>query len=486
MSNNIMQELATTAFGELVAESLSPITQVNARYGLLTNVLTVTDSNSSGSNSVVDDKFNCETGVASDGLATILTLRQLTTRAGQGAAARFSTIYDAQVVDSFQAGGLITAENSFTFGYIGLDFGIVTVRDAQDELQELTLTAAGGAESVTITIDDTPHIVALSGLGTVQEDAFEIAGALNMVVPNYNFSSNDDKVIAQSVLPGAQGLFDYSSAGASTGTWEQLTEGAAGTTGFIPQASWNFDTRLKGSVNQVLVPQFSNSYEVQLNDSVDFFIKDKDTKKYILVHREKHPNTNTLPNVSEATFRVGWLVQNTGNTTNLTIQGSYAAAFIEGRIYYDSPARADSSNQNITATAGQISVVILRNRLSFGGKVNRAEILPLAIKASSQTSKFAFFKLLLNPIFATPVTFQYVDEDNSLAEISKQAVVITGGRELGTVTVEAGAPGEQEFNQTMNRTTALFPGSALVLVAEIPSTGGTADCQASITWQEDL
>lgn len=486
MSNNIMQELQTGAFGELAQESLSPITQVSARYGLLTNVLTVTDSAASGSNSVVDDKFNCETGAASDGLATILTLRQLTTRAGQGAVARFSTIYSDPVVDNTQASGLTTAENSFVFAYVGVNFGIVASRGGKGELQELTLTAAGGSESATVTIDGTPYVVALSGIGTVQGDAFEISESLNAQVPNYNFSSNDDQVIAISVLPGAQGSFAYSSAGSSVGAWVQLTAGAATVPEFIPQADWNFDTRLAGTVNEILVPQFANSYKIQLNGSVDFFIEDKDTRKYVLVHRIKYTNTDTESNVSENTFRVGWAVRNAGNTSNVTIQGSYAACFIEGSIYYDSPAEGTSSNQNVVAASGQISVIILRNRLVFGGKLNRAEVLPLEITASSQTSKFAFFKLLLNPTFATPVVFEYFNEASSLVEISKQAIVVTGGQELGTITVEVGATGIIVLNQTMNRVTALFPGATFALVAEIPSGGGTADCQGSITWQPDL
>ena len=74
MSNNVTQELSTTAFGELKVESMTPITQVSAQYGLLTNVLTVTDSAVSGTTSIVDNKFTCDSGVASDGLASIVTL----------------------------------------------------------------------------------------------------------------------------------------------------------------------------------------------------------------------------------------------------------------------------------------------------------------------------------------------------------------------------------------------------------------------------
>ncbi len=486
MSNNAVNEPSTTAFGDIVAAQLSPVTQINAKYGLLTNVLTVTDDAISGTNSVVDNKFTCESGVSVLGLASILTLRQVASRAGQGVLARFSAAFNAPVADCTQASGLITAETAFTFAYAGTNFGILTVRDGIDELQELTLTVAAGAENATVTINAIPYVVALSGGGTVEIDAYEIQLELNSVVPNYSFTSNGAQVVAQAVIPATQGVFAYSSAGSSLGSWFQLSAGDAGTTDFIPQSAWNQDTRLTGDANSILDQQDMNYYKIQLDGSVDFSVKDKDSKKYVLVHRIPYINTNNLSNPAESTFRVGWLVRNTGNNSNVTIQGSYAASFIEGKIFYDTAPQGKSNNQTITAGAPSSTVIILRNRISFGNKVNRAEALPLVAGASSQTSKFAFFRLLLNPTFLSPVNFEYLSKSSSLVEFSLDSVQVTGGLEIGSVTVEAGAPAQLEFNTTLNRTTSVFPGSTIAVVVEIPSGGGGADCQANLTFQEDL
>ena len=48
MSNNATQLLNTTAFGDLKAEQMTPITQISAEYGLLSQVLTVVDAGASG------------------------------------------------------------------------------------------------------------------------------------------------------------------------------------------------------------------------------------------------------------------------------------------------------------------------------------------------------------------------------------------------------------------------------------------------------
>ena len=480
-------KLSKTAFNELQVVNPQPITQITAQYGLLQNVLTVTDDLISGTNSVIDNKFTCQTGVSAVGLASILTLRQVASRAGQGILARFTAIFDTGIANANQAAGLITAENLFTFGFIGTAFGILFARDGLDELQELTLTVdASGAETATVTIDGVPFNVSLTGSGSLSDDAFEISESLNAQVPNHNFSSNGATVICQAIIPGAMGAYAYSSTGVSAGAWVQIVAGADATIDFIPQASWNVDTRLAGDANSILNPLFNNAYQIQLNGSADFFVEDRETRQQILVHRVMFTNADTLSNVSNSTFRLGWLARNVGNTTDVTVQGGYAASFIEGAIYYDTVPRGDSNTQAIPASPStQTSVLILRNRLSFGDKVNRAEVLPYLINGSTESNKFASFKLILEPTFSSPVNFSYIDKTSSLVEISKDAVIVTGGLEIGSIIVEAGTPQQITFNTTTKTTTAVYPGSIIAVVCTLQS-GGAADCTASVTWQEDL
>jgi len=484
----VTQPSLKTAFGEEKVESNSPVTQISAQNGLLQNVLATTDDLASGTNSVVNKKFTCQTGTDANGLATILSLRQISSRAGQGLLADFSVVFGAGVVDSTQVAGLITSENNFSFALVGTSFGILSIRDGLDELQELTLTvAASGAETATVTIDGTPFNVSLTGAGSLSDDAFEISEDLNANVVNYNFSSNGATVIAQSALSGPQGTFDYSSTGVSEGTFSQIEEGTSGIPAFIPQASWNFDTRLEGDVNTVLDPFSYNNYQIQLNSAVDFFIEDRETKKQVLVHRIPFVNSGTDNNPANSTFRVGWAANNSGNTSNVTIQGDRASIFNEGVIYYDNTPRSDSNSQTIPAGSSiQTSVLILRNRISFSNALNRAEVLPYVVSASTESNKFASFRLILNPSFSSPVNFSYIDKVNSLVEVSKDAVVVTGGREIGSVIVEAGNPQTMSFNEnTITTTTSIFPGDVIAIVATLQAGGG-ADCQASITFREDL
>lgn len=484
-----MQELQTTAFGELAVAQPTPITQISAQYGLLDNVLTVLDDASSGSVSTDDEKYTCETGTASDGLASILTLRQLAYRAGQGAEARFTALFTAGVVDCNQAAGLITAENILAFGYVGTEFGIIYARDGHDELQELTLILPGtAAEVVTVTVDAIEYTVTLSGVGTTDGDAYDIAVSLSAQVPNYTFTSNNNQVVAQAVISQPQGIFVYNAPGASLGSWSQLVAGAAGETTFIPQSLWNESTRMDGEGVEVLDPTMGNVYQIKFQylgfGAINFYVEDSGSGDFVLVHRIKFANTSTSTSMNNPTFRIGWLVRNVGNTTNITTGGGSAGAFIEGRIFRDNPPRSNSNNQLSVGTS-LTNIFSLRNRSTFDDKVNRAEIFPLLITASTQSTKFAFFRLIANATFSAPVTWGYENKAGSIAETALDSVGVSGGREVGTITVVKESPGEVRFNITLDTNTFILPGSWMTIAAEIP-IGAANDCQASLTWQEDL
>jgi hypothetical protein len=488
MSDVPEQILNTTAFGDLKAEAMTPITQISAEYGLLGQVLTVTDSAASGTNTVVDNKFTCQTGVASTGLASILTLRQLSYKPGQGAMARFTSIFSAGVADSLQAAGLITAENSFVFAFAGTAFGILHAHNGESESQELTITTpAAGAENATVTIDGTGFTVPLTA-GTVQHNALEISDSLNAQVTNFTFTSNDDQVVAQSLLPGPQGSYAFTSATA-VAAWVQVTAGVDNTINFIPQAAWNIDARLTGSVQEALDPTKGNVYQIQYQylgfGAIKFFVEDSDSGDFILVHVIEFANTDTIPSVSNPSFRIGWLVNNVGNTTNLTVSGGSASGFIEGLLRRSTPPRAEDNEQLAVGTT-LTNIITFRNRITFGNKVNRVEIIPLLASVSTQTNKAAFFEIRADPVFSgVDLDFAYIDKENSVMEIATDAATVTGGRLLGAATVVAGSSEQLKFNERDEQTFAALPGQTFSIAARV-SSGAAADMQATGTWTEDI
>lgn len=487
MSENVTKEYQNTAFGEISNGELTPISQISAAYGIFSNILTVTDEGSSGTTTTADDMYTCQTGTAADGLSSITSFRQLKIRQGQGGGARVTAIFTAGIADSQQAAGLITAENSFVFGFIGTSFGIIHAFDGEAENQELTVTTpAAGAETATVTIDGDAHVVPITA-GTVQHNAFEIAEGLNAIpVPNYIVTSNDDQVLVQALISGPQSSFSFSSTGAAVATWSQITAGVDVTINFIPQASWSEDTRLNGDTQDVLDPTKGNLYQIQSCmgfGGFDFSLEDSKSGNLILVHRIQYANQNTTPASSNPTYRVGWLSRNLGNTSNVTVQGDSAAIYIEGRIERAAQPLSDEHNQ-LAVGLVQTNVIAFRNRASFAGKINRIEVFPNLFTAATEANKAAVFQLIINPVFAGDEDWSYFDKATSITEIMTDALPLVSGTVVGSAVVSAGTSFPIRFNVTREQVTAFGPTLSLALVANITS-GAAGDMFGSATWIED-
>jgi len=473
------QTTPLTASGEVRNAQVTPLTQITAQYGLGENIFTVVDSGSSGSVSSNNSLFICQTGTAADGLATILTLRELTFRAGQGILARFTAEFTSGVANSQQAAGLINAENSFTFGFANDQFGILYASDGEVEYQELTVTTpAAGSENATITVDGIGYTVPLTS-GTASHNAIEIAGSLNTQVPNYRFSANNAEVTALAVVSGPQGSFAFTSATA-VASWVQVNAGANVTVDFIPQANWNIDTLSDFNLD----PTTLNAFEIEFTYSGCRFSIIDNEGDIRDVHYISSVNVSATPIVTTPSFRCGWIARNLGNTSDLTVSGASASGFVEGEKRFDSGIRAEDS-----AALGiglvNTSLLCIRNRIEFGDRINRAELLPRFISVSTDSNKASFFRLILNPTFSSDVVFSYIDEENSIAEFSEDNVTITGGRLVGSVTASSGASVTVSFNDEPNTDTFVAPGDILCLSGRV-SSGGAADMDVSISWQEDV
>ena len=484
-----MQEvLGKTAYGEIRAEVSTPIVQITAQYGLLDKVLVAIDDAASGSATEDSSNFTCQTGTAADGLATISSLRQLAAKAGQGSISKISAVFTAGVADSLQLAGLITAENTFAFGYVGASFGIIHGHSGHSETQELTLTtSASGGENATVTVNGTGYTVPLTA-GTVQHNAAEVASSLNTQVNNITFTSNDDQVVAQSLLPEPLGAFAFSSATA-VGAWVQITLGVDIVFDFIAQSSWNVDNRLTGTMQEILNPTKGNVYQIQFQSlgygAIKFYVEDSVSGDFVLVHVIEYANTETDTSVTNPTFRIGWVARNTGNTSNITVYGAAASGFVEGVLKSSTPPRA-AINEQTAVGATLTNIIALRNRTTFGGAVNRVEIVPLLATLSTQTNKSAFFEIIANPTFSgVDLVYTYVDKATSVTEIATEAATVSGGRLMGALTVVSGASQSLEFNSRLDQLFAAYPGQTFAIAARV-SSGAAADMQVTASWNEDV
>lgn len=483
MSNNAQiepQVLQTTAFGELLTAAPKPVVQITAQYGLLDDVLPVALG---GTTSTIDSKFSVSSGVGSSNVAAIVSSREAQYKAGQGLACRITALFTQGVASNTQQAGFITSESSFSFGFNGTEFGILHAKDGELEYQELTVTSgATSANDATVTVDGVAYTVPLT-IGTTNKSAFEIATSLDAQVPGYNFTSDNGVVFALAQLPDfGVGAFTYSAgATGSAAAWVQIKNGALPAEAWVKKADWNVNPNID------IDPTKGNVYQIQLQylgfGGIKFYIENPDTANYELVHIIKYANSATVPSVSNPIFRVGWAVRNTGNTTDVTIQGASAAAFVEGEVVYDGATKGSCTTTIGVSTATE-NVLSLRNRLAFNGTTNRAEIIPLLISLATDTSKSAVFDILMEPEVNAGdfLDWQFFNEPLSLMELATNKVDIIGGVPVACFIVKASSSLVIDMQKILQ---AHPPGAAFSIAARVTS-GAASDMDVSATWKEDL
>lgn len=469
-----------SGFGEVLVVNPQPIAQVTAQYGMTSNVnLNVQDG---GSAAAVGGNFVASSGVNPVGISSITAQHLIKYRPGQSLRCRITAIFETVAALNQLACGLYTSEDAAVFGYSGTAFGVIRAYGGNDEAQQLTITTGATSNgNVTVTVNGAPYIVALT-TGGANHNAAQIAAALNGVVPAYFVTSNQNKVIAMSNLPGPGGSFAFAAgATGAVASWAQLIAGVQPQVEFIPQSAWNINKA------EWLNPAKGNVYEVVIEylgyGAIEYRVEEPSTGRFITVHRIRYANANTVPSFGNPVFRMGWLSRNIGSTTSATIKGASAAAFIDGAIFRSGP--LFSQKANIAALGiSPITVMILRSRRYFNGRINRVEVFPQLAFAACQTAKGAFFELIVDPVINGEVIYSYIDEQNSVMEYSLQNFSITGGRSLGTITAEAGAPQQIVFNSREETENVIEPGQVLVIIAQVAQTPDST-AQASLTWQED-
>lgn len=471
------------AFGESLFVEPTPIVQVYAMYGVRDDMQQLIAGN--GSISEVDSNFVVQSGTGATNITSLLTEEQAQYRAGQGLKNRWTALFETSAANSIQASGFINAEDGFVFGYDGTEFGIARGHGGIAELQELTITTpAAGAENATITINNTPYVVPLTA-GTVEHNAWEISEWLRKNVPNFFFSSNKAVVQALFVFPLALGTFAFTSATA-VAAWAQQTVGTPPLFDWVPMADWS------NPPSWTIDPTKGNVFEIQIQylgyGGIRFYVENPNNSNLELVHVYGYANENIVPSVSNPTFRIGWTIQNLGNTTNLTIRGSSAGAFVEGKIIFDERSRTVSETiVNLGAT--QVNFITIRNRYSINNRVNRISAYPHFLLISAAHNKPVIFHMHIGDEFTGDMLYDYIDEANSAIEFcttpdaaaADVPAVSVEGRGVLQVRTRSTQPIQFDLRNIFK---SLRQGEALT-ISVLTDSGTGAEADASLVWVED-
>lgn len=459
-----------SAMGELETIENTPVVQVAAQYGILNNIFQLTDDAGNGTITSQNTMFIGNTSSAPDGLANISTREHVYARAGQGALLAMDCAFGTPQPNSQQAAGFLNSEDVIAFGYIGEAFGIIHGYNGVNEELALTVNTAGTG-TATVTVDGIGYPVTLT-TGSTAHNAFEIADQLSGTVPNYLITSVQSKVVFLSQFPSPRGVFSFTGSTASV-TFIRINAGQEPTIDFIPQSQFNAD-----KINWIN-PQKINNYKIAFNGNINFYVQDSETSEHTLVHTIRHVNYNDMPHSTSLSFRGGWLVRNLGNTIPIEIKGSKVGLFIQGKDLPPAFVRGESNTGDFTNI--EQTLLIFRNRFEFNGRINRNNIVARTLSMSTESTRGMIFKIYVFPVFNDEVIYDYIDENNSIMEISKDKVGILGAAQVvGTFQASSGS------STVINLENLKFSPDTILAITATNTRNQLESATISVTWSEDL
>jgi len=467
-----------SSFGDFLADSLDPIEQISAQYGLLNNVETFDATG--GSVSTVDNMFTCTTGTSIGGYGVIRSKGPTIYREGQGLMARFTALFDANAVaNSLQFAGLFNVQDTIAFGYRGTDFGILFDSYGAQEAHELIITTmtTGNLE---LTLNSILYTIPVT-TGTNAHNAYEIEAWMKANQSVWDAEQIEDKVILRSKSVGVK-AGTYSATGAGfTGSLPQVTTGTAKVESTILQTDWNGDTfsfdPTKGNIYMIKVSYLGFG-------PISFFIMDS-AGDFRRVHTINYQNNNIKPSISNRALKVGWTAASLGSTTDLTVQGASAGTFIEGKSRIKANAHAQSFSNTAVGTSFE-SVITLKSREVLNGKANLGKVNIIRLELSTDSTKEVVVKVCRDAVLGQ-TNFVYHDELDSVVtyDTTIHADSLNGANGAHAVyETQIGSSGANSVDlKTVDL--AFVSGETITVYAKVVS-GSASDVTASLVWKEDL
>lgn len=465
-----------TAFGEVWTASSTAFIQNTAVYGLIpANFREYTSL--SGTTGITDRMFTVTTGTTSLGYGAIQSFRSLNYNSGQGGLARFTALFQNNAASSWTGVGLVNLSDELSFGYNGTAFGIWHRYGGIAECRTITVTgASGGSTDLTLTLNSVAYTIPLTA-GSVEHNAYEISTWLNANQSVWSADQLDDTVIIIAQSDGAKsGTYTFSHATA-TGSIAQNKAGVTKTSDHIPQASWN------GKAISSLDPTKGNVYQIAYQylgfGNIKFYVENKGTGNFDLVHTIEYANTYTTPSLSQPSLRFGMYAASIGSTTDLTVQCGSCALFVQGEVFKTRNPRAVKNTQTVSTSF--TNILTLRNRRTYNSLYNQSEVEPLNLNISSESSKNVEVEIRSNPTFSGDTDFTSAGT-NLVTDIDTTANTTSNGTLLAAFTV--GPNGSRDVN--LKDLEIRVPPSLRISITARVTGGASSPVTATLTYYEDI
>lgn len=480
------KEAQTTAFGETSVAELSPVVQLQFPYNVNTRL--VNTNTKGGSVTISDNKVVVATGAAANRFSQLLSRVGVHYSPGQGSAIRFTALLTSGTANSTQYIGIGDAGDGYFFGFNGSTFGILRRSGGSVEIQTLTITTASSdAEDITITLNgNAKSDVTVTASGVKETTAREVAAEdYSAVGDGWNAKAVGDTVLFISFNAEVKAsTFSLSSATSAVGGFAESVAGVAPTNTVINQSSWSEDVMDGSGASGITLDQTKgNVYQIQYQwlgfGAIEFSIENPSNGEFVLVHRIQYANANTVPSVNNPTLPMCIAVENTSNTSDISISSSSMAGFIEGKEA-ELGILEGAENNITTLSTTELPLLTIRNKDVYQGKLNRTRIEPLYLALATESTKPVIFRIRLNTTLTGSPAFSDIDASNSIAAKDVAASGISGGSEVFTTVL---GKADSEIIDFTSLKARLNPGEQITITGEATS-GANQEVTVSLTWKE--
>ena len=398
---------------------------------------------------------------------------------GQTALSRFAARFPDSVASSWQGVGVLSITDELSFGMNRLEFGIWHRYGGEVEVRTFQITtAATTGENATVTINGTAYVVALTGGGTVQDDAREVAAYLSANATGFAAEQLNDSVIVSALSDSPKSdTWSYSSA-SSVASITRTTTGVTKTSDFTAQADFN------GDVADDFDSTKGNVYEITYGagySNADFRIYDVVQKRFVVAHEIKNANQTSRLLLNNPALRSGMYSASMGSTTDIACYCSFMSLFAQGMRTSVRNPRAFSNSKAVTTTL--VNLLTIRTKRIYNGLINQSEIEPLTLTISNEGNKSLIVELRANATVAGPTNFQNIGT-NLISETEISGTNVTqNGRLLTVFTV---APSDNQIIDLKKLEIQLPPTLSLVVAVKQLTGGSSSTVVGTLVWREDL
>lgn len=484
-------------FGELHTESLVPIFQSDAVYGLLSNQHLASTDGISGTATAANNLMTVSTGATTIGrFGAIQSRKRLRYRPGQGVVARFTALYSTSAINSVQVAGVGTAESGFYFGYNGTSFGIMSNTGGVRCVNTLTIaTGSSTNTNATVTLNGVAFTVAVTNSASTLMTAYEISQG---TYTGWNAEQRGSTVVftanSSGVKSGTYSVTFGSGVGAGTFPGTPTIVGVATTDTWVPQSQWNGD-KLDGTgaSGATLNPLKGNVYQIDIQylgfGTIAFKVEvftGGNNSDFVTVHVINYPNNNTSVNSSQPSFPFTLSVSNVGPTdpAGAIVSASCASfsGFTAGQKKLYGP-RFSYVNNVTSSTTNFVPLFTIRNSRVFNGRANQSVVNILSFSgAAKSTNGVTTFYVFRNATLSagTPNFTQYSTSGVTYIDTAATACTISNNDQL---VVSATVSESGQFVYHFTDETTIQPGETITLA--VKSVTATAVCLGQVNTRED-